>query len=256
MKTNQSGSGVKVVSEVLAIINDSKLSTARKLKMLWQIKIDGRPGADIARALINEQNDMFVQKYKSYICKSLVKMPWLNTENMACFSLGRGMNYPLFNRKRWGERFSAYLVKLEQSAFHGISYYNAELVGSALNLPKDKYGSYDSRQIDKYLSYNRDFRTSLRPHSYKLIIELRKLISLHNEKYKAEIKFKEETGLDMFPKKLMPVSDFVNTLSCPNGFIVLNKCGITASETGGEDWNAYSKAWHRAHGPKRCSSHA
>ena len=64
--------------------------------------------------------------------------------------------------------------------------------------------------------------------------------------------FTEKTGLhSSYLNCEKTLANWLNGNSRPAGYVFFNEFYIVALETEQTDWSAYSKAWHRAHGPKR-----
>lgn len=247
MKTKSGGSGVKaakLLTEVNAIINDSKLSTARKVRLLNLLRTEGRPGAPKAREIIEKLTDDFSKKYHNYLHHVLIPINGLPTSGG---KYPRGLKNAWKSKANWASRFDGFLTKEEQKAKKGIYYSKYDLF--------EKVAGIDARFAygkNYFIHFNSMFGPACKPYAYEIIKEVRKLVVESNEKNKAAIKFYERTGLnETYMKDKPSFTNFTQSLSCPDGYIEVNRVFIAAGETEEKDWNAYSKAWHRAHGPKR-----
>ena len=74
-------------------------------------------------------------------------------------------------------------------------------------------------------------------------------IAIENQQKKD---FTEKTGLhSSYLNCEKTFATWLNGNSKPDGYVFFKGFYIVALETEQTDWSAYSKAWHRAHGPKR-----
>lgn len=222
MNTKTGGNGVKVaklVQEVNAIIGDVKLSYLQKCKILSEIETDKRPGKQIADDLIFS----FTKKKREY-----KKMNERVKDNRSS--------------KSWAQRF---LQRTKDEGYTASRQFNISDVSDLKSL------SYP------HLFHIERYSVQLKERQKEIIFGLRKVVKEEKERVQKFIDFEKETGLNRAffgkEKSLFEVQEnkASNAYRAPNMYARFGEYYITVTQEESEDWEAYSKAWHRAHGPKR-----
>ena len=159
-----------------------------------------------------------------------------------CF--GWGYHPEKFNQQKRYRHFRDVADKIEKkysSEFKfdfGYSWYGWEF-----------FGASNAEQAYKVLNEmsNKQYKALID----SIEVDAAKKYNTHLEKQNAIEKFKAETGMPVSYFGAEPnLYDFIHFSTRP--FVCqMRGLYITASETEGKDWDFYSKAWHRTHGPKR-----
>lgn len=222
MNTKTSGNGVKVaklVQEVNAIISDAKLSYLQKCKMLSEIETDKRPGKQIADKLIYS----FTKKKREY-----KKLNERIKDNRST--------------KSWAQRF------LQRTRDEGYTTTRQFYISDVSDLKSLSYPHLFD--IERYSA-------QLKERQKEIIFGLRKVVKEEKERGQKFIDFEKETGLNRAffgkEKNLFEVQEnkASNAYRSSKMYAKFGDYYITVTQEENEDWEAYSKAWHNAHGPKR-----
>lgn len=217
----------KLISEVQEVIN-SNLSYVEKVAQLMKVETHNRPGAKEAERIVSE----YTEKYRNY--KPL--------QRSAFFA----RHYTKFNSQEKYERWYVKFDRLRKYSKAPISYNLVDYLASN-NQGQSVQGLIDQL---KDAVYYRDLSTQLKKIIRNYCIELKKQEAEAAEKQQKVEKFCAETGLGIYFFDKAPASvqqfqsDRVRNYCKVRGYI------FTAHEMTTEDWDYYSKAWHRAHGPK------
>ena len=216
----------KLISEVQEIIN-SNLSYVEKVAQLMKVETHNRPGAKEAERIIIE----YTEKYRNY--KPLQRSAFFSRN----YTKDRGQK----NYEKWGFRFSNLLTHSNAPISYNFTQYLRD---------NNQGQSFQAWDDIRHTLYYRELSTHLQKIIRNYSIELKKQEAEAAEKQQKVKKFCAETGLgisffDKAPASVQQFqSDRLNNYCKVRGYI------FTAHEDTETDWDYYSKAWHRAHGPK------
>lgn len=223
MTSQTSGNGVKVaklIKEIESIINDNTISYPAKCKILSEIKTEGRPGKSEADELIR---------------KFSVKLRYYTRLNQRIKD---------FREYNTFEKRARFRLEKENKSNKIVS----EIVKMVVT--DDEY--------KKFKNHYYNFKFFEIKHRMKDIIfymrEQAKLINEREEKIKY---FVSETGLSKqfynTEKNILEVQNnkASNAYNAKKMYAKFGKYYITVTQEESEDWGAYSKGWHKAHGPRR-----
>lgn len=222
MKQQKSGNGVKVaklVQEVNAIISDVKLSYLQKCKILSEIETDKRPGKQIADDLIYS----FTKKKREY--KKLEERVKDNRTSQS-----------------WAQRF------LQRTREEGYTPSRQFYISDVTDLKNLSY---------PHLFDIERFSAQLKKSQKEIILGLREEVKKEKERVQKFVDFEKETGLNrsFFGKErgIFEVQEnkASNAYKSSKMYARFGEYYITVTQEESEDWEAYSKSWHSAHGPKR-----
>lgn len=240
-KQIESGNGVtvvkpKLVREILSIINMPGKTRMEKIAALKAVDFSGRPGQDEANAITQKYRNKFqdsetrkitgkfprgenriIEKYEN--CKWMPRLANFKRDNWS--STTELSQYKNFKKSRWQDAFEKQL----KSRFPSI-----ELRLLAPDLTADNYLQFAASN------------------PFKKAAELQAAA----DKLKADKKaFSKETGLpgSFFghEKSIEEIQSYKWTSS----YAKVADWYVTIDFDNCEDWEAYSSAWHRSHGPKR-----
>lgn len=223
MKTTTGGNGVKVaklVQEVNAIISDVKLSYLQKCKLLSEIETDKRPGKQVADDLI-----FFFTKKKREYKKLKDRIKDVRTY------------------EKWEARVRS-RINRENKTTLSID----EIV--KLFTTQEEYKSF----INGWDNFN---FSVIKDKIKGIIFFCREKAKEINERENRIKDFEKETGLNrsLFGKErsIFEVQEnkASNAYRSSKMYARFGEYYITVTQDVSEDWEAYSKSWHSAHGPKR-----
>jgi len=215
MQTLKSGNGVKVakaVQEVIDVINNPNLKRVEKLEILRFSDFTGRPGRKEAEEL---HNDYFF------------KFKWFTNGKITGKS-PRGVHFKM--QRKWITAFQNYLHKVAPDVITNIYEYE--------------------RKYNVKGEGIKPFATEIR----KEIISAQAIKTIEKNKRADFVKL---SGLPSHffgnEKSILEVQNnkASNAYCGKYYYCIINGYYITVTQSESEDWEAYSKGWHKSHGPKR-----
>lgn len=221
MQNKKSGNGVKVakvVEEVTGIINSS-LTYPEKCKQLLSFETDRRPGKADADNIIS----LFTKKYNDYKRNTLKMRMKKDAPKL---------------KVKWHD-WANNLKQRVRAEVGGGSYYEV-----FDNVFGQDIGTYAKEQ-------------DLKAAQKELIFEARKLNKEYEAKRETAQRFTKGTGLSKIyegkERSIFEVQEnkASNAFRAATMYCKIQDYYITVTQTENEDWEAYSKSWHNAHGPKR-----
>jgi hypothetical protein len=222
----------KLLSEINAVINDSGLSYPEKVRKMTSLSFDGRPGAKEARETIEK----FAEKFRNFSATKAVVVEkdgrlrvnprWRNRLHVA-------------GEDKTGNVLRNQLIRTEAFARKNAPNYGMHKCLSFVDflLQKNLYECKDSKVLKRaageyYAAYMKD-TAKWREYSEKVE------------------NFVKETGMPAYeydrkvPSIIRLQQSNFDCYTQADGWYIFKQ---TEYET---DWNAYSKSWHNAHGPKK-----
>jgi hypothetical protein len=225
MQNKKSGNGVKVakvVEEVNVIINSS-LAYPEKCKKLNSIDMDRRPGKQEAEKIVFE------------FCKKLIKYRANNLDNRMKVEASKFQNPKSYGKFDSVEGYKAYVW------FRRFNNCAGHFIVSEIS---KKLGLSGGRYID-YMK-----------HRQAIHFEIKRLQNEEQRKTQERNDFTKKSGGLGFAymgneKNILEVQENKAGYRAKNIFCRIGDYYITVDQQETEDWEAYSKSWHNAHGPKR-----
>ncbi|MDQ3802513.1 MAG: hypothetical protein M3416_01460 [Acidobacteriota bacterium] len=224
----------KVVAEVEAILN-SALGVREKLAALKAVNTEGRPGANQARELIAD--------YRSKI----------QAKRDALRANVHSADAP--RRRNLTDRFAAFFPSLLRQTLTRDELSELPETRAAFDSPSLGWFGTKSfaRCINKTWKGNSaasGTNAQITKQQAKRAFELRE-IARERDKGLAEVR--AAFGFYDNTFKTVPLAALLNEYAGGSSSVVarVGEWLVRSNEDEETDWNAYSKAWHRAHGPKR-----
>ena len=230
------GKDMKLLNEIQKIINTAE-TYPQKCKQVLALNLERRPGREQAEALIEQ----FTKKYRIFCDRKIIKTR-VNYLHGHAFDFKPIPNpcFRNYNPQTW--RLNNHCAKNEYvvNAWirHTERYYEKKCETRYVMFILPKYHRQKYSSISEAKKHLRSYR--------KRVFDNYEIVKKEDAKKKT---FVEETGLDPYYfNKTGTIFDVQNSnaeVARLGDYVFKKQIDIS------ENWDAYSKSWHKAHGPKR-----